>query len=771
MAVVISLAHCLAEVAAEEACFPPGHERDRVSCCYTASEVDRSSCFSGGFTYERCCEPAILPAGDQALEMYSGLGGFVADLRALRNRLATLAPGATSLAAATTAFFALRGAERVLMGVINATALAVADAWFTTSMPQAHFFFIGYFLAREAVGRWFPRAVRRPLRALESRIWELFAAFFRKGLGNADFCRCMEAGEFYSTVANQMRQAGIGSHRIQRALNGSTTEHQLLRQQQCRATPIEQFQFPGPLNLFFTTGCISGDLGIAVLLMEGCALEQDMVRYLMLQDTVYRFATLAAECHDSAFWSMTPREAPVEFARVLWGLSSRPGPVARLTRPALHRLFWAPWRRGADTVVARPWHHACGPHELKNVRLELRPVEAAQVHGPVCTEIGRFWLRLRAVPAAATGRTLAVIPVTYASWANPWHHLHWWIPSILHLKLRLRLDAASTDIALAFPNEDANFGRAVQTKARTTERSEPLEWSFLQHAWPRQMKSWKAWLPHGLHHDVLSWFSSRPARELQDYDGEAYGSIILGVPPMRFTVQSSPMSCADLSQVKAFVESTPGMGARRARAAQGGRRDVVTFIQRPPKEGRVIQNLTEVVATLQAHFGREVEVRVVRSLSGATWTEQYAMAAESTVLVAACGAGFAWLWAMRAGSAAVELRAANSPAWLPCSGRWGTDINEMMGGLAKLARVHHICVRSPAGATPLALSNLEKLERYDREMDVSLQPDVAHRFVKQALEHVRSGPPSCDGGKEKRARESTETGRERGERSQTSRYG
>merc|ERR1712159_881826 len=193
---------------------------------------------------------------------------------------------------------------------------------------------------------------------------------------------------------------------------------------------------------------------------------------------------------------------------------------------------------------------------------------------------------------------------------------------------------------------------------------------------------------------------------------------------MRYTLQSPPMCCYDIARVKQFVESTPVsqmLLADYPMAAPTHKR--LTIIQRLPKEGRSIENMDEVLQTVEENFRDSVDVRVVTSLGqGIRWTAQFRIFSITDILVAVGGGALGWIWAMPTGGVAIELRYKGSPVWLPCSERWNHDVKEMFGGLANVVAVHHICIRPHVGSVQAwrdsemvhhQLSDPKKMTEYD----------------------------------------------------------
>jgi len=172
------------------------------------------------------------------------------------------------------------------------------------------------------------------------------------------------------------------------------------------------------------------------------------------------------------------------------------------------------------------------------------------------------------------------------------------------------------------------------------------------------------------------------------------------------------------------------------------------IIQRSREEGRSIENLPEVEEVVQRHFGGKLSVRVTRGLGkGMAWTAQFKLFAEADIVMGVGGAALGWIWALPQGGAVIELRARGSPAWLPCSERWAADGREMFGGLARLAGVHHICVRPHGPQDAVAareLSDPSDMAEYRRDASVFVQPERAEALLRRALHLVASEPIPCN---------------------------
>eukprot|EP00929_Paragymnodinium_shiwhaense_P020311 TRINITY_DN13585_c1_g3_i1.p1 TRINITY_DN13585_c1_g3~~TRINITY_DN13585_c1_g3_i1.p1 ORF type:complete len:773 (+),score=168.07 TRINITY_DN13585_c1_g3_i1:94-2412(+) len=765
-AALATSAAALTDAEVEKICWNAGFTRSL--CCYGGTQ----GCFDGGdeLTQQACCRAGSVLAGPEVLDKLTQQGDsyFVSFLQRLVSYMkqrpnhgkgAATAHVIRQLNTARKHLDHLRNESRRQYGKLHQTSTAVL-------------FSLAYFVSLAANKAWMTKKALAGVERRERILWSHFREAYRNMFaGHTDFCRCMEAGEFYSHINSYLQTAGLsGRFFLGRMFNGSSKEHGILRAQGCRTTPLEAFLPETALSLMFSTGCIPGDTAMAILLLENCILEQDIQKALFLQDTLFRFATLGSDCIDTAFWSFTPRDAGLQYGNMVWELAKQPRGYRTLEKGLLRKLAWVPDQESMR--IAEAWQDGCTPVDVQGpVSLDLQKVDdesswtpETPAVGPLCTEIGRFWLPLRLPPSTSSPeRLLVIIPVTFSWWANPWHHLHWWIAAIWHYKIVLKLDPEQTDVGLTFPAGEANWGRAVSHKVKEAVRAEPTTWSYLRGTWQKNLETGqynlKPWQEGGLHLELLAWLSTRPAVPLEELTKNHYKRVVVGIPPMRYTVQSHPMRCSQIRAVKAFVESTPQYVAQvAAEDSQAGRADRkrVVFLQRSSAEGRTILNLEEVMESLRSNVAttEAIDLEEVHSLGskGESWSFQYRQFAKAHILIGVGGGGLGWIWAMPAGGAVIELRSKDSPIWLPCSEKWDEDGQEMFGGLAKMVAVHHICVQPHRmskwdnvheARAEAQLSNPGNWSEYDRKAAIFMKVARAEQLVRQALILMAEGPLPC----------------------------
>eukprot|EP00435_Cladocopium_sp_Y103_P067104 s832_g29.t1 len=705
-------------------------------------DFQRSLCCYGGLTTcfdERCCTPRHTLVGPEAFI------GFIAhkdtsfpDSLVELRRISRQGHGGR---AAHRVVWTRRLLLRSLHDLLNIT-----DAGVPKNIEMAYFFLMQYYVTLEALRRKLTSNFRRVLVRKEAEIWKHFSQVVRQQWGYVDFCRCVEAAEFYSYVRqavwhSQIPSRNFAAQLLNRSRGGRFTTDGSI----CRNMELQMAMPPSVVGqALYASQCLPGDVAQFLTHGQECLLEHEFEKFLHIQRSLLFLATLVMDCLDTEFWGFSPRDVAVELGKAVWQVAKRETAMIPMTKSFLGQFVWSPHRGVENEKMdvdfdspwygpwqGQPWHVNCGPHSVTGPA-EVTPIQGLgksresylgpQYFGPLCTDSGRFWLSIgfRQVHTALHERTLLIFPVTYSDWSNPWHHLHWWIPA-LDLKKRLQLEAKDVDIALAFPYPDADWGiTAKQSADNTTEaftRSEPVHWSFLQHIWPKGANRIRAWKPKGLHEDVLRWLSDRPARQLKDYYGQSYAKIILGLRSLRFQVFKSGFDCEEMRDVANWIRQTPQYTALGPDKFP----EELAVLQRPLASGRAILNLQETTSMLAdfAAWFSPLKVTVIEKIQGLPWVKQFRRFQAVRVLVGVHGAGLSWLWSMPRGAAVVEFRPKGSPAFiLQCSERWDEDGHETYGGLARLALIHHICLRQEP-VKGEAVKDLD-FENWDRNANVTL---------------------------------------------------
>ncbi|CAE7666056.1 EOGT [Symbiodinium sp. CCMP2456] len=633
-------------------------------------------------------------------------------------------------------------------------------------MSAAYQAFLVYFVVLFGLRKRLSSAVISVLLSREPGLWLRFQDIYSAAWGQRDFCRCVEAGEFFARSQAQFEELGVGQrHFIQRFLNGSEWQHLAISLQRCDKNEDDMVH-PRAIQLMASSSqCVPGNLASLIILLHSCILEQDLRKTFMLSAGIFQLATFAAECLDAQYWHFTARDAVLHHARLIWEVGRGQVRTVQLQPMLLKRFAWNAFLNRAPAAQAPSSSTStCGPHEVGSSTIGVAKLGRFK-YGPLCTELGRFWLQaeiLKDQRATDTKRVLAIIPVTMAGEANPWHHLHWWLPALWFYKLKKQIDASHLEVALVFPHEEIDWatstarGRVVDATFRG--HTEPGEWSFLQPTWPRHSGGGTRSVsehfapPNGVHAGVLQLLSELPPRPLQSFEGESYGNVILGLPSLRFFLRTPEMSCHQVSALRRFLlHSLPDRSElvpERGSPGQSKEPLQLALLQRPAADGRQIENFEEVEEFLRSNFS-ELQLKVIKHLSGVPWVDQFRMFIGADLLVAAHGAGMAWLWAMRPNAAVIELRSRSSPMWLHCSEIWNADGSQIFGGLARLVGMHHICTRPHDLAGTVEEARLSKIgdmteeDAYNHGDNVVVFLPKLAMLLRSALSLVRGEPLPC----------------------------
>eukprot|EP00435_Cladocopium_sp_Y103_P029982 s3165_g7.t1 len=751
--------------------------RTRATCCYGGS---KHQCFDD---MERCCSAPIAHLGHlkQIMEKLPPISAYL-----LQQVLVYTQKGLRSPVAATFLVHeSWKHAQIQLDRVRNLTVEGErGELPSMESLQKAFGATLTYFVSLHALHRSMHsmRAMQTSMQAMlrrEVRMWAGFTRIYTAAWGQRDFCRCVEAAEYYSRTGAQLLQTGVGSLYFPRVLfNGSLWEHQALSLQNCRVQDERSLEADTLLRIAFSSQCMPGDLASLIGLLHGCILEKELSKVISLHESIFQLATFVQDCLDTQMWGFSVRDAALFYAKLVWNFlkETEEGvlPAEKSFDILLQkRIAWARtsslFRESLTSAgTGSPWHSQCGPHTLQYIQiLPVSPSNSSArgPHGPFCTEYGRFWLYLnhqrihqRYQPDLADDvskhRILMVVPITMSWEANPWHHLHWWIPLIYYAKVFLQLDKSEVDVALVFPHGDTDFavstakGRDIDGNFRG--HTEPSSWSILQHDFPFDTEKVKMhWSPNGIHAGLLKWISDRPAMSLAKYYGRSYEQVILGLPSLRSFLQTPQLPCTSITQVKRWIhESTATMAAMPMSSDGGILR--LAVIQRPETDGRRIQNYHEVLEFVRDKFADTLRVKEVEGLAhGTPWIEQFRQFHDADILLAVHGAGLGWLWALREGSAAVELRSRSSPMWLQCSDLWNTDFTQIFGGLARLAGIHHLCTRphdmtgSLTGGRLSNVGDMTDADAYNHSDDVYVWLPKAEKILSSAISVVRGAPLPC----------------------------
>jgi len=620
----------------------------------------------------------------------------------------------------------------------------------------------------------------------ERVVWQLFSEMYRYALGRIDVNRCMEGEPWYAHIAAVLRgaQEQSASGGVTLVNSGSASRDQMVVAQGCDQLDVEQIGIGASVSLFLTTGCVSGDIAAGLLLLQNCILEHDVHKTLQVYGSLFALATLAFSAHDFTFWTFHVRDIAIGFANALLTFARMPKKNAWFSHEIVEQLLWVVHKIDIenDSVYRYLPVEGCGPHVLKGplmlekplvLKASVRSLVDAQSNlvehdaGPVCTEFGRFWVPIWTSRVEdLSSVSLVVIVITTASWPNPWHHSHWWIPAIWYIGVQLRLKPAEVQFGLVFAHENSSFSSVVQAsfdnkvkhKLKLMERAEPEEWSSAQYYWPRRKKKKAHGDPkrffslQGLHGELITLLSSHTAKPLSELYGRPYREIIVGQLPLRWTLNTPGMSCGQIRAAVSFVRGTRRFREviSRPRRTTSPRQNRITllFIQRQHEEGRFLANLPALMTLLRKKLRDKLMLDIVNSsLPRTTWVEQFARFSSSSILAGAEGGAMGWLWTLPHGGVVMEFRSYETPSWVPCSDKWNDPATSggTFPGMAKISGIHHICLRSwlPAPYSQPNAGVQQGDHGYYKGAAIMLDVGRIYGKVKQALALISGSKPPC----------------------------
>eukprot|EP00929_Paragymnodinium_shiwhaense_P076213 TRINITY_DN39142_c0_g1_i1.p1 TRINITY_DN39142_c0_g1~~TRINITY_DN39142_c0_g1_i1.p1 ORF type:complete len:754 (-),score=114.72 TRINITY_DN39142_c0_g1_i1:213-2474(-) len=561
---------------------------------------------------------------------------------------------------------------------------------------------------RPAFGRW--------LESFEEELWDVTGGIWWGAYRNVDHCRCAENDVWYMSIGSRLREIAARMQKvdaISMTLGQKTKEGEAVWEAmtsvQCETEAGEDYQALS--SIIVTSACVPGDVGRVLLALQTCLFEGQLERVLQQYEGLLPAATYAIVCHDAAYWQFDPRDVFRTQAASVWMLASFPTELQPLDPAMISRMLFRSRSHRSKLTDTRliPSSPKCAPTALEGP-FELLPegddrTETIEL-GPFCTEMGKFWLNVSTMETPAEPHfveklpVLAIIYATWPEWANPWHHVHWWVPALWYWRLHEGLDPADLQLGFVF----AKKGCRSYERLGELVREETPECSQAGYEWPEHAPGSsfdEAFYGHGgrrLHADVLEMLSTRAAAPLKALIGQRFVRGVLGLPPLSWTTKTPAMTCSQVRSVANLVRSVPQYQAEPAlpRLVPFKRRGYL--LQRTQEQGRMIENEMEVLAAIAFQFPSQLDVAVLTAgdLGKMTWLQQFWTFSQADVTFGAPGAGMAWQWALPRGGVVIEMLPQSAPSFIPCSELWNdeTQAGATHAGFAALVGVHHICVRT-----------------------------------------------------------------------------
>lgn len=143
---------------------------------------------------------------------------------------------------------------------------------------------------------------------------------------------------------------------------------------------------------------------------------------------------------------------------------------------------------------------------------------------------------------------------------------------------------------------------------------------------------------------------------------------------------------------------------------------------------------------LRRDFEQQLSFHTIGDLKGIPWLTQFRRFVDLSVLVGIHGGGLAWVWAMQQGGAVIEFRPGGVPTFiLACGNRWDVDGHETFGGIARLALIHHICVKPADAEKGLG----EEFDLRERDANITIPVDRLRTLLEEAL-ILMNTPRECE---------------------------
>ncbi|CAK0795072.1 unnamed protein product, partial [Prorocentrum cordatum] len=558
-----------------------------------------------------------------------------------------------------------------------------------------------------------------PITKVEQRVWFSFGALWRVIWPERDFCSCVEGYDYYTTL-HALFDLSLHITRPDfpdRVLRSTSEVHRMVR----AADHCDEWLDQDFLRIFSSyaklSACLPGAVMENIVCMQRWLLDGKVMGALNTAEMMVKLLTMSDTCMDDTRWPFTKEDVLHNFARLAlrwpevdegcgalnrFGHRISPGPCpVGVDQRAYRGLLWTPSRlqqQGRFGACTMDFARACVVDGTVTV------AEHPQVPFlETCSETGgnRHAFRVEAeLLEAEAGRPAVgfVLNLPERS-TNIWHNVHWLVPAVARLhgdpRLRRRVPGEVLLLLLyqGYTFQEGKLEYApppAEDLAALAEQARELEaWTVQYAPLLRLLTAAPPVLFRGVRRrcfEPLLWghANMRADRELAQPGA---------VGPAEVDVFRGALGAARGADLEALAAGFWG----RAAAAEGP--PAVLLVQRDLKDLRAFEDLAGLAAAglapLQARG--EATWRAVDDLGRQPLLFQAGVFRSADVLIGAVGAPLAWMVVMRPGSQVLEwLPEGVPPTLYRCSEAWNADALGMFGGLGRLARVDHVCLRSEA---------------------------------------------------------------------------
>ncbi|CAK9015816.1 unnamed protein product [Durusdinium trenchii] len=613
-----------------------------------------------------------------------------------------------------------------------------------------------------------------PIEQQERRIWFLFGALWRVIWPERDYCACVEAYDYYTTMHSLFENSlHIGRGDLHRRLlrKGTEIRRMVEAAEHCEEWLEKDFQ-----RIFSSyakhSACLPGALMENIVCLQRWLLAGKVVGSLNTAEMMVKLLTLSDTCLDDTHWPFTKADVQYNFARLVsnWRegnigcqamnrLGERleeSGCPEQLSDAALGHLLWKPspfQQSGAQVQCTIDLPEACILDGVITVRSSSGLPENLQT----CSETGRNRHQLKHsatlgqwLDAELDKQTVGFVLNLPESGDNVWHNLHWIVPATARLygKAKTSLGVRAPRDVLLILLFDAYEFREDDQQANLTEETAELHQAL-------QKQHFEQWVVR--HAPLLQLLTSSPPVLLHTLRRRCFQLLLWGHSEMRADRELRHNTALGPDDVKTFQTALTQLhgqemdamaakfwnGATSSRFPKPRGAVSVLIIQRAFAHGRAFlawPNLTKAVLSPLAQEGH-IAWRTLDDLEQRPLLQQAAFFRSADVLVGAVGAALGWMLLMLPGSQVLEwIPRGVQPCLYRCSEEWNADHLGMFGGLGRLSGVDHVCLRSEAH--PLQLSDAKRFsatratarDAYWRLEN--LQVDL-HKFSRWVTEGVR----------------------------------
>ncbi|CAE7201598.1 Kcnb2 [Symbiodinium natans] len=596
-----------------------------------------------------------------------------------------------------------------------------------------------------------------PIEEHEQRTWFLFGALWRVIWPARDYCACVEAYDYYTT----MHALFDGSLHIGR---GDLHERLLRPSSEARrmveaASYCEEWLEKDFQRIFSTyakfSACLPGALMENIVCLQRWLLGGKVIGSLNTAEMMVKLLTLSDTCLEDTRWPFSKADVEYNFARL--AVNWRAGNVncqamdrfgqrlqddgcpSALDATALRPLLWSPsplQQNGRQVQCTAQFDNACIVNGIVTVRKppdgEARLPDELQT----CSETGRNRHRLALSEdlghlwgtqeeAVLQRQTVGFVLNLPETGDNVWHNLHWIVPAAARLhgpRAQESLGDKTTRDVLLILLFDAYLFR--ENKPDLENGSDVSE-ADADREKAEQQQRFELWVVR--HAPFLRLLTTAPPVMLHTVQRRCFGRLLWGHAEMRADRELRHGTAVGPEEVQAFKDALNHHHAREMDelahsfwqrsplpAAMGmvpdkGSHISVIVIQRAFDHGRSFLDLPNLTArALEPLTSSGAGAwRVLDDLEQRPLLQQAALFRSTDVLVGAVGAALAWMLLMPAGGQVLEwLPQGVQPSLYRCSEAWNEDTLGMFGGLGRLANVDHVCLRSEG--TPVQIPDSKR---------------------------------------------------------------